>query len=260
MSIRIMSDVWADREIANHSELLILLALGDFSNDDGSCWPAIETIAFKARVTQRQVYKILKRLEDKGRLSVSHGVGPHGTNVYRILDGGMNSIQGERYSAEYEESKKEPSYSPKSSLTIRNHQEKETLPLLRSMDTGPDAERIYQLYPRKADRKTALNAIRRSLRLFGLELIESKTTAFAAACAAHQPDPTFIPYPATWFNKQRFNDESTWPQPPPPDAKAIAFQQRELARERRSQRETERAIAKIDACADRIEAENRRLA
>jgi len=44
-----MSDVWADAAITNQSELLVLLAIADYANDEGEAWPSIESIATKSR-------------------------------------------------------------------------------------------------------------------------------------------------------------------------------------------------------------------
>lgn len=84
MSIRIMSQVWENGP-ANRSELLVMLALADFANDEGECWPAVGTIAKKVRMTERGVQKIVGRLVNAGRLSVLAGGGRRNSNLYRIL-------------------------------------------------------------------------------------------------------------------------------------------------------------------------------
>ncbi len=44
MSIRIMSKVW-DAFPGGGSDLLALLALADWSDDEGRCWPSMASIA-----------------------------------------------------------------------------------------------------------------------------------------------------------------------------------------------------------------------
>jgi hypothetical protein len=83
MSVRVMSWVWANGP-ADQGELLVMLALADFCNDDGECWPAMASVARKARLTERGVRKIVRRLEDRGLLSVSIGGGRSSCNLYRI--------------------------------------------------------------------------------------------------------------------------------------------------------------------------------
>lgn len=63
------------------------LAIADFTNDKGFAWPAIPTLAKKARLSPRQVKRALDRLQRLGELTVSKKTGPHGVNRYRILLG-----------------------------------------------------------------------------------------------------------------------------------------------------------------------------
>ena len=83
MSIKIMSQVWSDGP-SDKSEILLLLALADFCNDEGECWPAVDTIAEKARMTSRGVQKISARLVEAGWLEIDLRKGRHGCNLFRI--------------------------------------------------------------------------------------------------------------------------------------------------------------------------------
>lgn len=66
MSIRVMSAVW---EIAlPDSEKLIALALADWCDDDGKCWPSVAQIAAKCSKSVRTVQGALISLEGKGLL------------------------------------------------------------------------------------------------------------------------------------------------------------------------------------------------
>lgn len=86
MSLRAISWAWKHGP-KNQGELLVLLALADFANDDGECWPAMSTIAEKARVTERATRRIIRRLEVSGFLRVETGGGRRGSNRYRMLMG-----------------------------------------------------------------------------------------------------------------------------------------------------------------------------
>lgn len=78
-----MTDVW-DNGPGDKSETLILLALADFCNDDGECWPSVATIAAKARMTERGAQKIIARLVEIGWLEIQEGGGRRNCNLYRI--------------------------------------------------------------------------------------------------------------------------------------------------------------------------------
>jgi len=68
---------------------------------------------------------------------------------------------------------------------------------------------VYEAYPRKIDKKNALRSIERSLKLNDFEFLLGRTQLFAQACSGK--DPSFIPYPSTWFNGERFHDDpSSW--------------------------------------------------
>lgn len=68
-------------------------------------------------------------------------------------------------------------------------------------------EAIYQVYPRKAGKPSALRAIKQALKRHAYEDLLQKTKAYAEAVAAWPKDSRqYVPYPATWFNDERFND------------------------------------------------------
>lgn len=78
-----MSRVW-DLSAHGGTELLMLLAIADFADDDGRAYPAVGTLAIKCRMSPRNANLLLAKLRDSGELEVSVGAGPRGTNSYRI--------------------------------------------------------------------------------------------------------------------------------------------------------------------------------
>ena len=80
-----MTRVWTHSRAAG-GELLIMLALADFADDDGgNCFPSIPMLARKARLTERQTRRVLINLEAIGeiRRSKSNG-GRNRRNHYFI--------------------------------------------------------------------------------------------------------------------------------------------------------------------------------
>jgi hypothetical protein len=87
MSVRTMAAVW-DKSAHAGTELLMLLAIADFADDNGNAYPAVATLAMKCRMTPRNVNHILTQLKASGELEVRLNEGPKGCNRYRIrLDG-----------------------------------------------------------------------------------------------------------------------------------------------------------------------------
>jgi hypothetical protein len=67
MSVRVMSRVW-EHSRATGGELLVALALADFANDSGESYPSVPILAKKARLTERQVQRVLIALESLGEV------------------------------------------------------------------------------------------------------------------------------------------------------------------------------------------------
>ena len=93
MSVRTMARVWAESQRAG-SELLMLLAIADFADDDGYAYPAVGTLAVKCRMGERNASYVLAALQECGELEVQKNMGPRGSNVYRILMQGVQSVAG----------------------------------------------------------------------------------------------------------------------------------------------------------------------
>lgn len=87
MSIRVMTLVW-DNFHRSGSELVVMLALADWCNDEGgSLHPSISSIAAKARISESQARRIVHSFIDDGYLSViaNHNGGDKGqTRHYKM--------------------------------------------------------------------------------------------------------------------------------------------------------------------------------
>jgi hypothetical protein len=82
-----MAAVW-ERSAHSGSELLMLLAIADFSDDDGRAYPSVSTLAAKCRTAPRYAMKLLEALSASGELEIRKNQGPMGrggrTNLYRV--------------------------------------------------------------------------------------------------------------------------------------------------------------------------------
>jgi len=82
MSVKLMGQVY-DSDLPRN-EKNILLAYADHADHDGNnIYPSVDRIAWKTGYDPRMVQKITKLLTKKGVLA-RDGVGPNGTNRYRI--------------------------------------------------------------------------------------------------------------------------------------------------------------------------------
>jgi hypothetical protein len=85
MSIKYMERVWANKEL-HGGRLLLMLALADHANDAGECWPSQPHLADKARLTERQVRRLINALAADGYLAViEKGKGRGKKSQYRLF-------------------------------------------------------------------------------------------------------------------------------------------------------------------------------
>lgn len=70
------------------TELLMLLVLADYSDDQGFSYPSVTTLALKCRTTPRHAKRLIANLVDGGELEVREGAGPAvrggRLNLYRV--------------------------------------------------------------------------------------------------------------------------------------------------------------------------------
>lgn len=88
MSIEQMNRVWKLADVSQGT-LLVLLALADWANDAGVCWPSVPKIALKARLSERQVRRIIEELQERKILTIQENRGrkkggEYATSVYKI--------------------------------------------------------------------------------------------------------------------------------------------------------------------------------
>jgi hypothetical protein len=98
MSIEVMSRVWQRSRQAGGA-LLVLLAIADFADDRGVAYPSVPTLARKARLSERQVQRVISELVDAEELAVEPGQGRHGSHLYSVIVGtGRHDVTGDRMS------------------------------------------------------------------------------------------------------------------------------------------------------------------
>lgn len=207
MSIRVMSHVWKQSR-AKGGDLLVLLAIADFSDDSGTAFPSVSTLSQKARLDSRNVQRSIRRLITAGELTLSERQGPHGTNLYQvakchpanchpgILPGGVCDM-GPLAPAPPNPLKRTVSkniYSPKG----------DKLP----GESLARFEKLWAAYPRKEGKGACLrwwathtpddSLLDRML----AKIAEAKQTT-----KWREQGGKFIPMPATWLNQARWEDE-----------------------------------------------------
>jgi len=60
-----MNQIWTCQAIEKKGELLVLLAMADWADDEGYCWPSDEAIAKKARMTRTSVARLRRKMRGR---------------------------------------------------------------------------------------------------------------------------------------------------------------------------------------------------
>lgn len=206
MSISVSKLCW-DKSIHGSTELLVLLAIADFSDESGSAYPSVSTLANKCRMGRRNVQYILKQLEDSGELVIEHGKGPAPKfpNLYRV---DLNKL-GMQSSAQVKSSARVQSkvargaiqrtndvqtIAPKPSLTIKNHQ--------------MHFSTFWSAYPntkRKGSKSECVKVWERKSLDTEAEQIISHVKAMANSDDWQKESGKYVPAPLTYLNQMKWD-------------------------------------------------------
>ncbi|WP_319499315.1 helix-turn-helix domain-containing protein [uncultured Cohaesibacter sp.] len=86
MSVKASNWAWQLQCVKGMTKL-VLMALADSADDDGFCWPKLETLAFKACTSKSTVKRAVRDLSDLGLVTVEHRTRQNGSsasNYYTI--------------------------------------------------------------------------------------------------------------------------------------------------------------------------------
>ena len=84
MSLKLLSAVWNDAPYQG-AAFVALLALADYADDDGCCWPSITSLARKSRLGLTATKDALKKLRIDGILVLEESGDARTSNRYRVV-------------------------------------------------------------------------------------------------------------------------------------------------------------------------------
>ena len=234
MSIKIMQQVWEHAPVSGGT-LLVLLALADSADDKlRSCFPGIESLAHKARLSDRQVKRAIAELCEAGIISVERNASPYKTNLYTVRQiatwpRGDNmsppTLAAEVTFATVGGDTHVPSdgtpMSPKPSVTLDQPSD-----LFGSIEPHRNAREIkiekldrfdefWEIYPAKVKKPVAIKAWQKASKKTDQGKIIAAARVYAGTETVQRG---FVMHPATWLNSERFNDPDLQPVPTVPKA------------------------------------------
>lgn len=197
MSIRWINYVWEESPFDGR-RLLLHLALADYANDEGVCFPSLKTLANKARCTETWCSLTIKQMVEEEWLEiVEQGRGRGRASTYRLLKktlSGLNICERKTLipNAENFNSDDSPSI-------YKNHIES---------DISEAFETFWNVYPRKVAKTAARKAFAKVMKQVDAPTIKQLIDG-VNRYKASTLDPKFIAHPATWLNHGRWEDEIT---------------------------------------------------
>lgn len=208
MSIRVMTKVW-DKFPRGGTDLLTMLALADWSDDEGRCFPSIASISKKIRLGERQAQRSVNGLISEGYLVVLanlHGGSPGSSRHYQI---NLNQFET---GVSQDTPKQKTGVIPDVDgchLVPYTGDISVTLTVIEpSLNVSAKFAKFWMVYPKKKSRGNAEKAFKKinpddetfSVMLKAIE-IQSQSKQW------QKEKGQFIPYPATWLRDQSWLDD-----------------------------------------------------
>lgn len=211
MSISTMARVWANSRHTG-TNLLMLLAIADFSDDDGKAYPAVAKLATKCRMSKRNAQDRLRELADSGELTVlkNQGPPPKFPNLFRINLNrlGVQPTAPVQHAAPVQFDVNRgaahcaPGVQPTAPKPSSKHQEP-------PRDDRAELFEVFWLaYPSKVGKDAARKAFHKR------KPCESLLSEMLAAIEVQKRSDKwtkdggqYIPHPTTWLNQGRWMDE-----------------------------------------------------
>lgn len=201
MSVRWISHVWQHSSYRGE-HLLLHLALADFANDEGTCFPSVRTLARKARCSEQWARRCIRTMIADGTLEiVEQGLGRGNVNRYRLISPVAKGATEIPETEIRESVPAEKGNSVTSDTYIQNRHEPSLSPSL-----SDDFERFWAAYPRKVSKGTARKAFDRVMSKSDAPSLDDLLAA-VARYASSVTEARFIAHATTWLNGERWNDE-----------------------------------------------------
>ena len=180
---------------------LVLIGIANHLGDQGA-WPAISTLARYANASERSVKRDIQELVELGELRVEVQNAPtrtqYKTNLYwlTIGSGVTDSASGVTDWVSRGDSSGKSGVTPVGTqniiLTIKE-------PSMKQAEI--DFDNFWNLYPKKVAKSEALRAWNKATKKKTAEELLKLTKAYAEG---KLPEDKYIPYPASWLNKELY--------------------------------------------------------
>ena len=195
MSVRWISFVWESSPYEGR-RLLLHLALADFANDEGTCFPSQKTLALKARTTETWVSASVRQMIKDGLLEIiEKGNGRGNRTIYKLNKGVTHN--GETHNGETGD---QQSPNVQELYLLKNRKEP-------SKDLASSFDLFWNKYPRRVAKVAARNVFLSVMLKPDAPSLDTLLTA-VDRYAKSEIDKKYIAHPATWLRQGRWEDDS----------------------------------------------------
>jgi hypothetical protein len=200
-----MNAVWRESKSKGRARL-VLLSIADHQGELGA-WPSIETLAKMVNSSPRSVQRDIQDLIELGELVVEFRsaptYGPYKANRYFVNLPGVTDGVSEVTKTASEVTDLDSEVTESASevtaggvLTLNR-----TLNKTLTKEAEESFETFWNLYPRKVGKADSLKAWKQVLKKKTADEMIGLTKAYSES---KLPDMTYIPYPASWLNKELY--------------------------------------------------------
>lgn len=202
-----MSAVWG-MDLST-TDKMVLLALADWSNDDGVCWPSMAQLEVKTSLTNRAIRASVARLKEAGHLSREERSGKG--VIYTLHPG--TTFRPEANAPRNETTLTPEPRSTNTSRTIITSEAKASSVSVkpRKADIAAGFLAFWQAYPKRVGKDAAAKSFDKAMSRIKEDDPLSVILAGIERALPGWDDPQFIPNPATWLNQGRWADDAPTP-------------------------------------------------
>lgn len=177
-----------------------------YNGETRECFPSHKRLALLCEMTERSIRTHIEFLEKAGLLTKRENYRSNGSQTSNNYDLHLTETYTPRKNipTPLENISDPPQKNlPTLNLGSNNLVNEQYINDLDHADL--DFNRFYALYPRKIGKEAARKAFEKSLKKAPSQKIIEAADQFALACKGKEKK--FIPYPATWLNQGRWDDE-----------------------------------------------------
>ena len=215
---------WAWRQRLKPPAKAVLVALADMAGADLTCYPGMKLLAEMTGYSEKTVERAIDDLEAGGLIGRERRNGRGGyrtSNLYRLA---LPNGQGDGKAKPSESRVGDARLTDSVSVPNRQSDGAEENPQIEPPEEPTDIlaplvlvptgegdrfDEFWQVYPRKAAKPDARKAWVKAVAKVGAEAVLVAVRAYAAS--PNLPERQYIPYPATWLNREGWEDEAPAP-------------------------------------------------